>query len=122
MPKSERGSNERYFRGFDPWAGKVGTVEFKRTAAMNPSHRISVRSCIDCRKRENPAALLRVICVDGRVLPDPDRSAPGRGAWVHRECAVRAVERGAFRWAFRRNENVDGSELLDYIARVNPQK
>ena len=122
MPKSERGSNERYFRGFDPWAGKVGTVEFKRTAAMNPSHRISVRSCIDCRKRENPAALLRVICVDGRVLPDPDRSAPGRGAWVHRECAVRAVERGAFRWAFRRNESVDGSELLDYIARVNPQK
>lgn len=121
MPNPERGSDERYFRGFDPWAGKVGIVEFKRTAVMNPSHRITVRSCIDCRKRENPAALLRVVCVDGRVLPDPGRTAPGRGGWVHRECAVRAVERGAFRWAFRRDENVDGSELLDYIARMNSQ-
>jgi predicted RNA-binding protein YlxR (DUF448 family) len=62
--------------------------------------------------------LLRVVCVDGRALPDPDRSAPGRGAWVHRECAVRAVERGAFSRAFREND-VDGGEVLDYIARLN---
>lgn len=86
---------------------------------MKSSHRITLRSCINCRKRESPTALLRVVCVDGRVLPDPGRSAPGRGAWVHRECAVRAVERGSFRWAFRRND-ADGGEVLDYIARVNP--
>ena len=79
-----------------------------------------MRSCINCRKREDPTALLRVVCVDGEVFPDPDRSAPGRGAWVHRECVVRAVERGAFRWAFRRN-HVNGGEVLDYIARVNPE-
>lgn len=74
-----------------------------------------LRSCIDCRKRENPTALLRVVCVEGRVLPDPHRNLPGRGAWVHRECAVRAVERGAFRWAFRREAPLDGSELLTYM-------
>lgn len=86
---------------------------------MKSSQRLTLRSCINCRKRENPTALLRAVCVQGRILPDPDRRAPGRGAWVHRECAVRAVERGAFRWAFRRN-HVDGSEVLDYIARVYP--
>ena len=74
-----------------------------------------MRSCIDCRKRENPTVLLRVVCVEGSVLPDPHRTFPGRGAWVHRKCAVRAVERGAFRWAFRLTEPVDGSELLAYI-------
>jgi predicted RNA-binding protein YlxR (DUF448 family) len=86
---------------------------------MKFSHGVTLRSCINCRKRENPMALLRVVCVDGRILPDPDRRAPGRGAWVHLECAVRAVERGAFRWAFRRND-VDGEEVLDYIARIYP--
>ena len=74
-----------------------------------------LRSCIDCRKRENPTGLLRVVCETGRVLPDPHRNLPGRGALVHRKCAVRAVERGAFRWAFRRNEPLDGSELLVYM-------
>ena len=59
--------------------------------------------------------LLRVVCVDGKVLPDPQRNLPGRGAWVHRKCAVRAVERGAFRWAFRQGEPLDGRPLLVYI-------
>ena len=60
-------------------------------------------------------ALLRVVCVDGKVFPDPLRTLPGRGAWVHRLCAVRAVERGAFRWAFRQNQPVDGSEVIAYV-------
>ena len=56
-----------------------------------------------------------MVCVDGKVLPDPKRRLPGRGAWVHRKCAVRAVERGAFRWAFRQSEPLDGRQLLIYI-------
>ena len=59
--------------------------------------------------------LLRVVCVDGKLLPDPGRRAPGRGAWVHRECALTAIERGAFRRAFRHEGTYDGSELLHYI-------
>ena len=74
-----------------------------------------LRSCIGCRKRENPTVLLRVVCMGGRILPDPNRTLLGRGAWVHRKCAVRAVERGVFRWAFRRDNPVDGSELLAYV-------
>ena len=99
--------------------GKVGTLNLSDEVVIHvsPARRASkfLRSCIDCRKRENPTGLLRVVCVEGRVLPDPHRSLPGRGAWVHRTCAVRAVERGGFRWAFRREEHVDGSELLTYI-------
>ena len=60
--------------------------------------------------------LLRVVCRDGKVSPDPLRTSPGRGAWVHLFCAVRAVERGSFRWAFKREGPVDGSELLSYIS------
>lgn len=100
-------------------AGKVGTLNLSDEVVthLSPARTTSkfLRSCIDCRKRENPAGLLRVVCEKGRVLPDPHRSLPGRGAWVHRRCAVRAVERGAFRWAFRQDDHVDGSELLVFI-------
>ncbi|HUW87540.1 MAG TPA: YlxR family protein [Candidatus Paceibacterota bacterium] len=82
----------------------------------------NLRSCVDCRKRENPSALLRVVCIDGNVIPDPQRTSPGRGAWVHPLCAVRAVKRGSFRWAFRREQSVDGSELLAYISSVESRK
>jgi len=29
-----------------------------------------VRSCIGCRKKSNPTALIRVVLVDGKVIPD----------------------------------------------------
>lgn len=74
-----------------------------------------MRSCIGCRTRENPADLLRVVCTAGKLLPDVHRNFPGRGAWVHRRCAVRAVERGAFRRAFRQNDLLDDSELLAHL-------
>lgn len=80
--------------------------------------RKTLRSCVDCRKRENPSALLRVVCFDGKIIPDPHRTSPGRGAWVHHSCAVRAVERGSFRRSFRRERSVDGSELLAYLVLV----
>jgi len=74
-----------------------------------------VRSCVDCRKRENPTALLRTVCRDGKLFPDPLSISPGRGAWVHSKCATRAVERGSFRRAFRQKDPIDASELIAYI-------
>ena len=74
-----------------------------------------MRSCVDCRKRENPTGLLRTICRDGKIFPDPLGTSPGRGAWVHELCALRAVERGSFTRAFRVMEALDGSELIAYI-------
>ena len=84
---------------------------------LEPS--LPVRSCISCRKRANPAALIRVVLVDGKAIPDLKGGAAGRGAWLHKRCAEVAISRGAFDFAFKTNkaqtEAVDVSELLKFL-------
>ena len=63
---------------------------------MNP-----IRSCIGCRKTGAPSELMRMVQVDGKVIFDQKQCAPGRGAWVHRKCLKLAVDRQAFKWAFK---------------------
>ena len=79
-----------------------------------------VRSCIGCRKKANPAALIRVVLIEGRLVPDIKGGAPGRGAWLHKECAAGAISRGAFRFALKINNKeqdvaIDVSELLKFL-------
>ena len=79
-----------------------------------------VRSCIGCRKKANPSALIRVVLIAGKVIPDIKGGAPGRGAWLHKKCAEGAISRGAFRFALKRNnkeqdEAIDVSELLKFL-------
>ena len=78
-----------------------------------------VRSCINCRKKDQPAALIRVVLIDGRVIPDIKGGAPGRGAWLHKKCAEVAIARNAFVFAFKTNKAqdaaVDVSELLKFL-------
>lgn len=78
-----------------------------------------VRSCINCRKKDQPAALIRVVLIDGRVIPDIKGGAPGRGAWLHKKCAEVAIARNAFRFAFNvdkaHDEPIDVSELLKFL-------
>ena len=74
-----------------------------------------IRSCISCRKRENPSAMIRVVLIDGVVTPEVKRGAPGRGAWLHKNCAEVAINRGAFRFAFKQDVLVDVSKLLDFL-------
>ena len=80
---------------------------------------LPVRSCISCRKRANPSALIRVVLVDGKVIPDLKGGAAGRGAWLHKKCAEVAISRGAFVFAFKTNkaqtEAIDVSELLKFL-------
>ena len=80
---------------------------------------LPVRSCISCRKRANPSALIRVVLVDGKVIPDLKGGAAGRGAWLHKKCAEVAIARNAFVFAFKTNkaqtEAVDVSELLRFL-------
>ena len=76
---------------------------------------LPVRSCISCRKWANPSALIRVVLVDGKVIPDLKGGAAGRGAWLHKKCAEVAIARNAFRFAFKQEEAVDVSELLKFL-------
>jgi uncharacterized protein len=80
---------------------------------------LPVRSCISCRKRANPSALIRVVLVDGKVIPDLKGGAAGRGAWLHKKCAEVAIARNAFVFAFKtkkaQTEAVDVSELLKFL-------
>ena len=76
---------------------------------------LPVRSCISCRKRANPSALIRVVLVDGRVIPDLKGGAAGRGAWLHKKCAEVTIARNAFRFAFKQDVAVDVSELLKFL-------
>lgn len=77
---------------------------------------LPVRSCISCRKKDNPSAFIRLTLVDGKVIPDPKGGAPGRGAWLHRKCAEVAIHRGAFRFAFKQDVAPDVSELLEFLS------
>ena len=67
------------------------------------------RTCVGCRKHDAQARLLRLVVAAGRIVPDPRRCLPGRGAYVHAEssteasaqCVDRAVRRGGLARALR---------------------
>ena len=73
---------------------------------MNP-----IRSCIGCRKTGSPSSLMRMVLLDGKVIFDQKQIAPGRGAWVHRKCLELAIDRKAFKWAFKLTEMPEVEEV-----------
>jgi uncharacterized protein len=77
-----------------------------------------VRTCLGCRRRDSPNALLRVVARDGEVVADDPAVAPGRGAWVHpdRDCVEAAVKRKAFGRALRTAGQLDTSALTTRFA------
>jgi predicted RNA-binding protein YlxR (DUF448 family) len=69
------------------------------------------RSCVGCRRRAPKAELLRVAGTSVGVRVDPAGTAPGRGAYVHRDraCVTAALRKGALARALRRG--LDQEEL-----------
>jgi predicted RNA-binding protein YlxR (DUF448 family) len=74
-----------------------------------------IRTCIVCRKSEDSSALIRLTLVDGKVIPDFKGGAPGRGAWLHRDCVESAIQRGSFKFAFKQASAPDVSELINLL-------
>ena len=65
--------------------------------------RTPVRTCVGCRGTAGRADLVRVVVVEGHLLPDPSARAAGRGAWLHPDphCLDLAVRRRALPRALR---------------------
>jgi predicted RNA-binding protein YlxR (DUF448 family) len=59
--------------------------------------------CVGCRERAAKSNLVRLVAVEGAVVPDPRRRLPGRGASLHLDlaCLDLAERRRAFPRAFR---------------------
>ncbi|HYF74818.1 MAG TPA: YlxR family protein [Nocardioides sp.] len=94
------------------------------SACPEPSALIGpVRTCVGCRKRAARAELLRVTVGSdalGRpaVVPDPQGTAPGRGAHLHPtvECYDLAVRRKAFGRALRVSTGLSSAPVGEHLA------
>ncbi|MFT4189252.1 MAG: YlxR family protein [Aeromicrobium sp.] len=80
------------------------------------------RTCVGCRARAPQATLVRVVAVPADPLtvitPDPRRSMPGRGAYVHPDPACLDLARR--RKAFGRALRVEGPLDLGLIDELSP--
>ncbi|WP_436501149.1 YlxR family protein [Actinokineospora sp. HUAS TT18] len=78
-------------------------VHRQEPVSARPGGASPVRTCVGCRARAADKLLLRVVLVDGNVVPDPRRRMPGRGAWIHPDpsCLATAEKRRAFSRAFK---------------------
>lgn len=82
-----------------------------------------IRTCIATRERMADTHLLRVVedpDVPGRVVADPARRLPGRGAWIipTLDALELAEQRRAFARALRLSTPVDVSHVHTHLAQV----
>jgi predicted RNA-binding protein YlxR (DUF448 family) len=76
-----------------------------------------VRTCLGCRSRADKSSLLRVVAVNGVVVPDPSATLPGRGAWVHPTsgCIEKSISRKAFGRALRQTMPLNTEQVLAHV-------
>ncbi|WP_238487194.1 YlxR family protein [Actinoplanes flavus] len=83
------------------------------------------RTCVGCRNRAPAASLLRFVAAESegnlRLLPDPSRRLPGRGAHLHPDpaCFSQAERRRAFGRALRLTGFADPELLAEHIRTVS---
>ena len=98
--------------------GKVHACpdEVRRCRAERPVE--PVRTCVGCRIRTAASGLLRVVVVDGTLVPDVRRRHPGRGAWLHPDigCLRLAERRRAFSRALRCAGMLDIAAVHAFLA------
>jgi predicted RNA-binding protein YlxR (DUF448 family) len=85
-----------------------------------------VRTCVGCRERAAKSELLRVVAgTDSHghpaVVPDPEATAPGRGAYLHPTtgCCDTAVRRRAFTRALRSGTGLDAGPVVAYLTSLD---
>jgi predicted RNA-binding protein YlxR (DUF448 family) len=86
---------------------------------------VVTRTCIGCRNRVAALELIRFVAGgsgdDLRLLPDPGRRLPGRGAHLHPDpaCFALAERRRAFGRALRLSGVPDTGLLAEHIRAVS---
>ncbi|HEX3647064.1 MAG TPA: DUF448 domain-containing protein [Pseudonocardiaceae bacterium] len=73
-----------------------------------------------CRVATSATELLRVVVVDGAVVPDPERKLPGRGAWLHvrPDCLRTAHRRRALPRALRVPGPLDVEPVRSHLSEL----
>lgn len=68
-----------------------------------------MRRCVACRESKPQEELIRFTFSGGKLLPDKDGKADGRGYYLckDRACADTAIKRKAFNRVLRRDLNAD---------------
>ena len=81
-----------------------------------------VRTRVGCRRRAPKSDLLRVVAVEGVLVPDPRGRRPGRGAHLHPDpaCVDLAERRRAFPRALRVPGPLDLAALRAWMAQGGP--
>ncbi|HLR85974.1 MAG TPA: YlxR family protein [Nocardioidaceae bacterium] len=100
----------------------LSAVRTPRSRSADASSRTQpVRTCVGCREREARTDLVRIVSVADEsahvLVPDPDGSAPGRGAHLHptTACFEQAMRRRSFGRALRIVAPFDASAVRDYV-------
>lgn len=90
---------------------------------MSVGQAIPVRMCVGCRVRSVKTELLRIVVVEGALVPDPRGRLPGRGASLHPtlNCLDLAERRRAFPRAFGLRGPLDASMVRDHIQAAQEQ-
>lgn len=70
------------------------------------------RTCIGCRKTTDSDTLERFVLMDDQIIYDMRQKAPGRGAYLHLQCADMALKKNAFSRAFKQRVNQPSAEVL----------
>lgn len=98
-------------------AHRKSAVTARACDGQVPVTRGPVRTCVGCRKRAMATELLRVVVVDGELVPDVRRRFPGRGAWLHVDpgCLRSAGRRRAFPRALRVSGPLDVDALFAHL-------
>ncbi|MFB9720346.1 YlxR family protein [Planobispora longispora] len=83
-----------------------------------------LRTCVGCRVRTVSSELLRLVVVEGVIVPDLRRRLPGRGASLHptSSCLQLAERRRAFPRAFRVAGPLDLSLLRDHVEELQAER
>lgn len=88
------------------------------------------RTCVGCRRKDEPAALVRLVPTDAppHLAPDIGRKGAlglrGRGVWVHpkRPCVRAAVERDRLGRSLRRAIDLDVSALEEALRAAHARR